>query len=114
MDDQVMRSSMDRAPSGSKSIPRQSSTDDSNQSQNSNGSLSKARSSIMKKRIPTSDSSEPARSRNDSLGNEIKPGSKKHKIQFRAQLCEIKEVESFKQFNSDEEINTAKNCCNIF
>ena len=39
--------------------------------------------------------------RRDSYGSQIKSGSKKHHIRFNPQLFQIKEVESYKEYNLD-------------
>lgn len=49
------------------------------------------------------DSDRPTLIRKDSFGNEILYGSKKHKITFSRKICTINEVESYKQYNVDEE-----------
>ena len=112
-----MRSSMDRTSSVDKTNTKERSPTVELLSQNYNGesnSSPKPRASILKK-SRMGESSDLRNSRSDSLGNQIRPGSKKHKIQFRGDLCEIKEVESYKQYNIDDGDNYAtKNCCCIF
>ena len=41
--------------------------------------------------------------RKDNFGNEIKEGSKEHKIKFNENLQEVNEVESFKKYNNKDE-----------
>ena len=101
---------------GSKPNKRSASTDAPNSNQTPD-SLSASSKGILKKSsvaTPASQNSTPNRhSRSDSYGNRIKDGSKKHKISFKSGLCEVLEVESWKQYNRDEGGDDTKNCCNI-
>lgn len=52
--------------------------------------------------------------RRDSQGVNIHWGSKKHHISFKALISEVKEVESYKEYNKD--VTSIEGCmaCNIF
>lgn len=77
------------------------------QAANSDSPTKKANAGIMKAR-PSKE-----RPRSDSYGNQIKPGSKKHKIGFKPKLTDVFEVESYKEYNADETPIEGKKCCNI-
>ena len=114
MDNQVMWSGMDGKSSdekqNSKLHQRPPSIDNSGDGEN----FSRPASRSILKRSQASTAQEERQSRSDSLGIQIRPGSKKHKIQFKETLCEIKEVESWKQYNVDEDNYGTKNCCRMF
>lgn len=67
--------------------------------------------SILKTRISAiPDPATPKR--RDTYGSQIVTGSKQHHIQFKPELCEVKEVESYKAYNLD---STGTCClCGIF
>ena len=52
--------------------------------------------------------------RADAYGNQIKKGSKKHKISFRENITDVKEVENWKEYNVDDGKTGGQRCCSIF
>lgn len=72
-----------------------------------NGTTQQPKGSILKSKESKD------RPRSDSLGTQIKPGGKKHKIVFKPKLTDVFEVESYKQYNLDEPQNEGKTCCQI-
>lgn len=89
------------------------STDSAAMQVSTTNSVTMPKRSILKKSVVAS-KNEPDRGRNDSAGNKIKHGSKKHKLVFKENLCEVIEVESYKEYNAEEEPQNGKTCCNIF
>jgi hypothetical protein len=61
----------------------------------------------------------PNNTRKDYIGNQIRKGSKKHKVTFVDQamkkpLTEVFLVESYKKYNSDDSSSNQSNCCLIY
>jgi len=52
--------------------------------------------------------------RSDYFGNQIKKGGKKHKISFKENMADVREVENWKQYNVDDGNNGGPKCCQIF
>ena len=48
-----------------------------------------------------------------SNGDDQKPAGRDHKVSFSNNLCDIKEVDNWKQYNA-EEGDGGKNCCAMF
>lgn len=114
MDDPVMRPAInDQSPTkksnGKSNQPPVSSSND----QHIPFSNLKGRRSILKKREEDT-GRDKERNRSDSAGNQIKPGGKKHKIVFKEKLCEIKEVECWKEYNAEDPEIETKTCCKTF
>eukprot|EP01017_Pseudomicrothorax_dubius_P047463 TRINITY_DN853_c0_g1_i1.p1 TRINITY_DN853_c0_g1~~TRINITY_DN853_c0_g1_i1.p1 ORF type:complete len:157 (+),score=13.57 TRINITY_DN853_c0_g1_i1:99-569(+) len=58
----------------------------------------------------TPHSAEEILERKDRLGNSIKSGSKSHHITFSMNLLEVREVESYKQYNTNQEEGYMQRC----
>jgi hypothetical protein len=75
-----------------------------------NGMNSSGKSPILK----TPDNQAKTEKRNDAFGNQIKKGGKKHKISFRENMADVKEVENWKEYNVDDGNHGGPKCCSIF
>lgn len=53
------------------------------------------------------------RKKTDAAGIEFEPKGRDHKVSFKENLCEIKEVENWKSYNSEEGMMD-KSCCQLF
>lgn len=53
------------------------------------------------------------RKRTDAVGTEIEHKNRDAKVSFREDLCDIKEVENWKAYNSEDGLMD-KSCCQLF
>lgn len=75
-----------------------------------NGMNSSSKSPILK----SADNQVRGDKRNDAFGTQIKKGGKKHKISFKENMTDIKEVENWKEYNVDDGNHGGPKCCSIF
>ena len=113
MDNQVMRPGInDQSPSTkAKSKHTRAQSTDSTGIQQPINNLAPTISILKKTGGASKDDTQ--RIRNDSVGNRIKQGGKKHKLVFKENLCEVVEIESYKQYNAEDDLPNQKSCCNI-
>jgi len=72
------------------------------------------RKSILKKRDPLSSSMAGNSTRKDAFGYDIKTKGKNHRISFRQNIVDVKEVENWKKYNVDVGHSGEGSCCKIF